>query len=93
MIYDFRCDSCGRDDRDVWQRMNDPAPECCGHSMRRAFNTPPQVNAFFFGSTKNPGYQCVVSDRWIDTKTKRNDVMKEFGVSPVEGPPRFAPQG
>lgn len=91
MIYDFRCEACGTQNNDVWQRMNDPPPECCGQPMKQVIGVAPQVNAYFFGSTKNPGYHCVVSDRWIDTKTKRLDVMKEFNVSPVEGPPRFSP--
>ena len=94
MIYDYRC-TCGREQRDVWQRMNDPPPACeCGSAMTKLIAVPAQVNGFFFGSTKNPGYHCVVSDRYIDTKQKRIDVMKEFNVSPVEGPRRFpAPDG
>ena len=92
MIYDYKCDSCGRDEKDVWQRMNDPPPDCCGHQMSRFIGVPAQVNAFFFGSTKNPGYHCVVSDRWIDTKRKRLSVMDEFGVSPKEAPTKFPAQ-
>jgi hypothetical protein len=88
MIYDYRCDACNRDEKDVWQRMNDPPPECCGQPMKQVIGVPPQVNAFFFGSTKNPGYHCPVSERWIDTKRKRLTVMDEFNVSPKEGPLR-----
>jgi hypothetical protein len=42
------------------------------------------VDDYFIGSTKNEGYHCPVSERWVDSKKKRKDVISEFNVVPKE---------
>ena len=56
--------------------------------MKQVIGVAPQVNAYFWVN-ENPGYHCVVSDRWIDTKTKRLDDEGNSTSRPLKGHPLF----
>jgi hypothetical protein len=82
--YDYACD-CGHAVTDYFRHVNDPDPDCqCGKPMIQTFLTPRMVSSFFFGSTKNPGYKCPVTDRWVSTKRQRLSIMDEHNL--VERP-------
>lgn len=34
MLYEYKCDKCGKE-KEVLQKVDDPAPECCKKPMRR----------------------------------------------------------
>lgn len=79
-IYDIACLSC-KQEREVWRRMNDPNPDCdCGGKTETVIRAAPMVDDAWLGSTKNPGYHCVVADEWVSTKKRRREIIAERGL-------------
>lgn len=74
--YDYECRQCGAEVRDHVRRIADPDPEHCGQPMSQVFLTPRRFEASFLGSYRNPGYRCIVTDEWVDSKRKRREIEK-----------------
>lgn len=84
-LYDYQCQTC----KTVIQKSNSIANhseggECCGAKRKQVILHAPMVEASFLGSYKNPGYLCPVTDKWIDSKRARRNMMAEHNVVPKE---------
>jgi hypothetical protein len=58
----------------------DDCPACeCGLPSQKII-TPVMFNAGFLGSYRNPGYQCPVTNKWVDTKRERRNIMDKHDL-------------
>ncbi len=87
--YDYRCTVCEKPLPDHFRHISEPDPFCCGVPMQQEFNTPWMFNNAFLGSTRNPGYQCLVTDQYIESKKARREVMARHNL--VEHPEPLRP--
>lgn len=84
-IYDYACE-CGHVELNVKNTIDDRktnAPEHCGKKMTIKIG-PTQVNAFFFGSSKNPGYLCPETGEYVSSARQRRGIMDKHNLVPVE---------
>lgn len=78
MIYEYRCLTCNHittESRPIANR-HDPC-ECgeCGQETRLKITGGTGFGAVM-GAADFPGYQCPVTDQWVDSKKKRREIMK-----------------
>lgn len=78
--YDYQCTVCKKEILDHFKRMDDPDPKHCGEPMEQVFMTPRMFERSFLGSARCEGYHCVVTDQWVDSKRKRNEIIKREGL-------------
>ena len=81
MLYTYRCKSCGATTdahRKVKDRANAPDCQSCGGETYHIL-VPVRFNAVM-GGHDNPGYQCPVTDTWVDSKRKRRSIMDEHNL-------------
>lgn len=86
-LYDYRCPDCGAVDeaqRRIAEREAPMPCQKCGGAMVPAVLTAPMIDRMFIGSTKCPGYQCVVTDRYISSTRERREMIAETGAMPKE---------
>lgn len=69
--------------------MDDPLACECGLETKKII-TPVMFNAGFLGSHRNPGYQCPVTNEWVESKRKRLNIMAKHDL--VEYTGRTAPK-
>lgn len=63
----------------------DDCPVCsCGLETKKII-TAVMFNAGFLGSYRNQGYQCPVTNDWVDTKRKRKNIMAEHNLVEYAG--------
>ena len=76
--YSYRCASCGKTEdayRSIAER-ND-GPRC--HGKMNLVIVPPMLQPIL-GAGSNPGYKCVVTGEWVDSRRKRREIMKEHNL-------------
>lgn len=81
-LYTYRCPDCERRSelvRKIREHSN-PVPCECGGLQNQTIESAPMVNAAFLGSARNPGYQCVVTDQWVDSRKKRREIEREHNL-------------
>jgi putative FmdB family regulatory protein len=76
-LYTYKC-KCGKTE-DAWRSIAEmeDSPECHGKMIQVII--PPNI-APILGGGNNPGYHCVVTDQWVDSKRKRREIMKEHNL-------------
>lgn len=79
-IYDFRCWICdGEESKLLKIKDRYDAPICCDEKMKRVLSAP-MINPNIIGGTRNPGYECVVSGKYVSTKKMRREIMSEYNL-------------
>lgn len=84
-IYVYQCEQGHR--KEEWRRiseMDDPVTCDCSLPMKKII-TPVQFTAGFLGSARNPGYQCPVTNEWVESKRKRRNIMAKHDLVEYSG--------
>lgn len=76
-LYTYKC-KCGKVE-DAYRSLADrlKAPKC--HGKMKQIIVPPMIQPIL-GGGNNPGYKCVVTDQWVDSRKKRREIMKEHNL-------------
>jgi putative FmdB family regulatory protein len=79
-LYDYQCPTCGKLAENVVRPMSEykDGPICCDKPMRR-YITSVRFNPVY-GAHDMPGYQCPVSERWVDSRKQRREIMAEHNL-------------
>ena len=82
MIYEYKCLSC-KHVTDLSRSMDhrDAPAHCgeCGGETKRIISGG-QGFRTVLGGADMPGYMCPVTDTWVDSKRKRDRIMKEHDL-------------
>ncbi len=82
MLYEYSCE-CGEvteASRSCDERHDSPPCKACGDDTTLKITGGVGFSGGFLGSAANPGYMCPVTDQFIDSKKKRNEVMAVHGL-------------
>ena len=78
--YDFKCDSCGKQEAIFMKLADYKAPDCCGQKMK-------QIIGCAIVKDVEPYLDENLADKpvWVKSKRHRKQLMKEHGVSESYG--------
>ena len=82
MIYTYRCTDC-QFVFEATRSMDDrhkpiQCPECAAEAKLKVTGGVGFTNVM--GGSDMPGYQCPVTDQWVDSKKKRQRIMDEHNL-------------
>lgn len=84
-VYTYRCNDCAQTFEEVRKiaHMDDPAPCSCGSEDTRCIIVPVRFNRVY-GAADFPGYRCIVTDQWVDSRKKRRDIEREHNLQEAQ---------
>lgn len=75
-LFDYRCSTCERLERDYVRGPDDPHPICCGAAMETVWLRPPAARLFRAGF-----YEHVAAEpMYFDSREKLKSFVKENGM-------------
>ncbi len=84
-IYQYKCLQCDKLENKVNTMDNHlVGPECCNTVMQQIIEAP-MVNPIILGGGTYQGYKCPVTNEYVTSRKRRNEIMKENNLVPVGG--------
>lgn len=77
-LYTYKCNECGKiEDAHRAIKDHNNGPDC--HGKMAQIIVAPMIQPVL-GGGNNPGYKCVVTGEWVDSRKKRREIMKEHNL-------------